>query len=63
MMVRRDDEEASSCTYSVKTGRGGQIGTAWTSHVGDREFGSQSNKTNDLQMDTCRFLAMCSALL
>ena len=45
------------------TGRSSRFGRAWASHVGDREFGSQSSQANDLKMYTCRFLAWCLALI
>ena len=45
------------------TGRGDRIDRAWASRAGDREVGSWSSQTSDLNIDTRRFLARQLALL
>ena len=45
------------------TGRGGRISSAQTSHAGDREFGSRSSQTDDLNIYTCHFLVWRLALI
>ena len=45
--------------YKNTTEHSGQIGRAWVSHVGD----CGRVKPMTYQIDACRFLASCSALL
>ena len=56
----RNRENVWSCreTHTVHAGRSGLICRARASRAGDWEFGSRSNQTNDLKIDTCRFLGI-----